>query len=1202
MAEEQEFTQLCKLPAQPSHPHCVNNTYRSAQHSQALLRGLLALRDSGILFDVVLVVEGRHIEAHRILLAASCDYFRGMFAGGLKEMEQEEVLIHGVSYNAMCQILHFIYTSELELSLSNVQETLVAACQLQIPEIIHFCCDFLMSWVDEENILDVYRLAELFDLSRLTEQLDTYILKNFVAFSRTDKYRQLPLEKVYSLLSSNRLEVSCETEVYEGALLYHYSLEQVQADQISLHEPPKLLETVRFPLMEAEVLQRLHDKLDPSPLRDTVASALMYHRNESLQPSLQSPQTELRSDFQCVVGFGGIHSTPSTVLSDQAKYLNPLLGEWKHFTASLAPRMSNQGIAVLNNFVYLIGGDNNVQGFRAESRCWRYDPRHNRWFQIQSLQQEHADLSVCVVGRYIYAVAGRDYHNDLNAVERYDPATNCWAYVAPLKREVYAHAGATLEGKMYITCGRRGEDYLKETHCYDPGSNTWHTLADGPVRRAWHGMATLLNKLYVIGGSNNDAGYRRDVHQVACYSCTSGQWSSVCPLPAGHGEPGIAVLDNRIYVLGGRSHNRGSRMGYVHIYDVEKDCWEEGPQLDNSISGLAACVLTLPRSLLLEPPRGTPDRSQADPDFASELPGAHVLRWLEAARGRVWDCGVRRQLHVLGERGVREAWRVPLPPRLLRCQLRHQCGQCKGQQPCTVAEGRCLTCEPGWNGTKCDQPCATGFYGEGCSHRCPPCRDGHACNHVTGKCTRCNAGWIGDRCETKCSNGTYGEDCAFVCADCGSGHCDFQSGRCLCSPGVHGPHCNVTCPPGLHGADCAQACSCHEDSCDPVTGACHLETNQRKGVMGAGALLVLLVCLLLSLLGCCCACRGKDPARRELSLGRKKAPHRLCGRFSRISMKLPRIPLRRQKLPKVVEAPEESRDPEVPTVPVEAPAPSPVPLTTPASAEEAMPLPASSDSERSASSVEGPGGALYARVARREARPARARGEIGGLSLSPSPERRKPPPPDPATKPKVSWIHGRHSAAAAGRAPSPPPPGPEAAPSPSKRKRTPSDKSAQPVDHGSPRTRDPTPRPPGLPEEAMALAAPSPPRARARGRGPSLLEPTDAGGPPRSAPEAASMLAAELRGKTRSLGRAEGALGAQGPREKPAPPQKAKRSVPPASPARAPPATETPGPEKAATDVPAPETPRKKTPIQKPPRKKSREAAGELGRAGAPTL
>ena len=89
------------------------------------------------------------------------------------------------------------------------------------------------------------------------------------------------------------------------------------------------------------------------------------------------------------------------------------------------------------------------------------------------------------------------------------------AHTPVLRPQVYAHAGAALDGKMYVTCGRRGEDYLKETHCYEPGSDTWHTLADGPVRRAWHGMATLLDKLYVIGGSNNDAGYRRDVHQVS---------------------------------------------------------------------------------------------------------------------------------------------------------------------------------------------------------------------------------------------------------------------------------------------------------------------------------------------------------------------------------------------------------------------------------------------------------------------------------------------------------------------------------------------------------------------------------------------------------------------------------------------------------------------------------------------------------------
>ncbi|XP_063769100.1 kelch-like protein 22 isoform X4 [Pseudophryne corroboree] len=470
----------------------------------------------------------------------------------------------------------------------------------KIAEVINYCCDFLISWVDEENVVEVYKLAELFHLSHLSEQLDSFVLKNFITFSRTQIYRQLPLEKVYSLLSSNQLEVGSENEVYEGALLYHYTSEQVETDQVSLSESPKLLETVRFPLMELSVLQRLHDKLGPCPLKVTVSNALEYHKNEIMQPVLQGPHTQLRSEFNCVVGFGGMYSAPYTVLSDQAKYLNPLTGEWRPLTAPQAPRMSNQGIAVLNNFVYLIGGDNNVRGYRAEARCWRYDPRHNRWFQIQSMQQPRADLSVCVLGEFLYAVAGRDYHDELKEVERYDPYTNSWEYVAPLQKQVHAHAGSALDGKMYISCGRRGNTYLKETSCYDPGKDEWTHVALGPVRRAWHGMVALLEKLYVIGGSNDDEGFRQDILEVACYSPKTDQWSLMSPVPAGHGEPGLAVLDSKMYVLGGRSHNQGERMDYVHIYNAEKDLWEEGPQLEDDISGMAACVLTLPRSVLID--------------------------------------------------------------------------------------------------------------------------------------------------------------------------------------------------------------------------------------------------------------------------------------------------------------------------------------------------------------------------------------------------------------------------------------------------------------------------------------------------------------------------------------------------------------------------------------------------------------------------
>uniref|UniRef100_A0A3Q1EMQ7 Kelch-like family member 22 n=1 Tax=Acanthochromis polyacanthus TaxID=80966 RepID=A0A3Q1EMQ7_9TELE len=603
MAEDGALSPVGGRPGSSGRPS--RQTYKSSAHFRSLLDGLLSLRQSGILFDVVLVVEGRPIQAHRILLAASCDYFRCMFAGGLRETQQEEIPIHGVTYMAMKKILDYIYTSEIELDLECVQEVLIAATLVQLENVISFCCDFLFSWLDEGNILEVAHLADVYGLQELNTRLHSYILRNIQTLSRTEAYRRLPQEEIFKALSSNELHVSSENEVYEAALHYHYSPEQVETDQVYLQVSPKdnlkMLDAVRFCLIEKQVLQRLHGRLSQCPLKDSVSAALRYHEQEVLQPVLQTPLTQPRSTFRCVLGFGGMFSSSSSTDSEHLfQVYHPSWGEWRTLTATYAPRMSNQGIAVLNNFVYLIGGDKNSSGFRAETRCWRYDPRHNSWYSIQPLQQQHADHCVCVVGGHIYAIGGRDYSDELDSVERYDPHSNTWEFVSPLKREVYAHAGAVVDGKIYITCGRRGSVYLRETYCFDPAANQWTGCAEGPVERAWHGMAAVNGHVYVIGGSNDERGYRRDVLKVACFNPTANSWSLITPLPAGHGEPGIAVLDSRIYVLGGRSHDKGNRMKYVHLYHTDTDEWENETEFKERVSGLAACVVLMPPSVIAQ--------------------------------------------------------------------------------------------------------------------------------------------------------------------------------------------------------------------------------------------------------------------------------------------------------------------------------------------------------------------------------------------------------------------------------------------------------------------------------------------------------------------------------------------------------------------------------------------------------------------------
>ncbi|KAG1957931.1 scavenger receptor class F member 2 [Pimephales promelas] len=413
--------------------------------------------------------------------------------------------------------------------------------------------------------------------------------------------------------------------------------------------------------------------------------------------------------------------------------------------------------------------------------------------------------------------------------------------------------------------------------------------------------------------------------------------------------------------------------------------------------------------------------------------------------------------------------REPCPAGLYGQACKNRCGHCKGQQPCKVTDGRCVTCESGWNGTRCDQPCVEGYFGENCKDQCPPCKDGHFCNRIDGKCSHCNPGWIGDRCDVRCPNGTYGDNCEKDCSHCFNGDCHFATGECLCDPGFNGTYCNLTCEFGQFGVNCAQTCPCHDKNCNPVSGACNLYPNQRMGVIAAGTLVTFLLVVLLSLLCCCFLCSNKDNRNpdQENSTNSKKAKIILCGGFSRISTKLPRIPLRRQKLPKVVvthhdpentfnsiiEPPsvvdqpspswssqesfssfETSEDGPVYCIPHEETMNESCEKKSSGPAQEAsstpndedageytslkdtrettkqyvsdgseQPLLKSSDSEGSTSGSESTIGAVYAHVARLSKH---SKEEEDTASPEKTKEKTKPRPPDPSTKPKVSWIHG----------------------------------------------------------------------------------------------------------------------------------------------------------------------------------------------------
>ncbi|KAI9999819.1 hypothetical protein NQD34_011662, partial [Periophthalmus magnuspinnatus] len=129
-----------------------------------------------------------------------------------------------------------------------------------------------------------------------------------------------------------------------------------------------------------------------------------------------------------------------------------------------------------------------------------------------------------------------------------------------------------------------------------------------------------------------------------------------------------------------------------------------------------------------------------------------------------------------------------------------------------VAPERCQ-CEGGWRGPDCSN-CDAQHWGPRCTRRCQ-CENGAECDPVTGRCG-CSAGFTGVHCEEPCPPGTYGMSCLQRCRCGAGGSCNRMTGECVCHSGFSGVYCDKPCT----GGRCPARCPCQNGGVCRGKGVC----------------------------------------------------------------------------------------------------------------------------------------------------------------------------------------------------------------------------------------------------------------------------------------------------------------------------------------------------------------------------------------------
>ncbi|XP_077997175.1 kelch-like protein 9 [Glandiceps talaboti] len=557
-------------------------------YSANILHGLNSLHYDQLLHDVILIADGKTFGAHRCVLSACSDYFKAMFTGGMKESVEREVELKGIGAKGLQDVLEFIYTGQIELSMNNIHDILGTTTHLQVTPCIDVCSQFLQNEVAIDNCLLIYQMAQTFHLSDVHRVTYNFLMRHFKEAS--EGFLQLPFSDLKGFLSSNDICGCTELDLFEIAAEW---IRHGGEERLPLAK--QLMENIRFPLMRpfdlANRVRAVDFMTEDKECMNLLLEAFTYQSMPFHQHLQQSIRTQIRTSEETLVTLGGYKGKPSEKVmaycsNNKHIELMPMqMGVYYH------------NVTVMDGYLYCVGGQNvkDTAGKEAVCAAFRYDPRFNEWMKIAHLQEPRCRFHLSALDGRLYAVGGKNARGQVNTVECYTPCENRWAFVAPLDEPRNAHAGTIYQHELYVSGGWSNGRYTDCLQCYNPASNTWQTKSCMHTRRGWHGMCMVDDMLYVMGGNHlNNNGDRVDVMTVEGYNPTTDQWAVLCSLMTPHSETILSVVNKKIYIAGGYSWNAQGKTDRIERYDPKTNQWEIVGQLQQKMNGLACCSLKLP--------------------------------------------------------------------------------------------------------------------------------------------------------------------------------------------------------------------------------------------------------------------------------------------------------------------------------------------------------------------------------------------------------------------------------------------------------------------------------------------------------------------------------------------------------------------------------------------------------------------------------
>nr|XP_006821508.1 PREDICTED: ring canal kelch protein-like [Saccoglossus kowalevskii] len=510
--------------------------------------------DSQDLVDVTLCVENESYPCHRIVLASCSPYFHAMFTHDLTESRQNKIRINGVEAEAMRLIIEYAYTSELEITVDNVQAVMLASNMFQLLNLRDACATYMEKHVTLNNCINIYFFASAHECGKLQELARKLIFEKFTEVCREEEFYNLSKDKIVDVISQDDINVDREEIVYEAVMTWvKRDLEGRKDDLL------EVIKHVRFSLLSPyfihDCMERERLIYSSKPCQQIFEEALQYHLLKDRRPNLK-----LLSNMN-VNTRRGMPFRDMIIILSRNEVSESAIGNDNYRIKTLPDLIEHPECVVMGENQIFAAGKQHLdfsarRMHRRGGGLFQYDLFEKKWLSRAPMAFSRTHFRLAVLDGLIYAVGGVGPDGVLSSVEVYSPQTNSWRFVAPLPNTIKGHCVTATGGQLYVIGGECEETILDTVMCYNPRTDIWSNAANMILPRCSAGVAVFKQELYVVGGTvslMNDRQSESVLKSVEIYNPINNEWRFGPEIPDGRCSYQVVNYNGALYAMGGEN-------------------------------------------------------------------------------------------------------------------------------------------------------------------------------------------------------------------------------------------------------------------------------------------------------------------------------------------------------------------------------------------------------------------------------------------------------------------------------------------------------------------------------------------------------------------------------------------------------------------------------------------------------------------------